>query len=242
MQNNNFKRFLVDEDEVIVDLDCLIFIDGFASFMSSKRISNDMYAVYTAVLNESYEIVVPFRKQILTKAQYENTDCKVLVVVYEGKKAIFQTKDYFYVINLQNIKFKKESYEYIPCDYINKFISYYNMGNGKIIAYEQETAYIYDVVNGKINGFICDYMEPSNRYKDCYEAFISLKQNGIITLMVRMMFDDNGNAKDAVFVNDSIIAYPLIDCFDDKDKLLKYCDDCYNEYINMGDMLCKTVS
>ena len=72
------------------------------------------------------------------------------VSVYKNNKAIYKVSDdLFYVIDLEKTEFIKKDNKIIPVNPLLKMVCYYGIDDKKIIVYEKDCAYLYDVINNK---------------------------------------------------------------------------------------------
>lgn len=232
------KEIRYQNYSIKIDLNNIIEIDGFIPIMSYKELEDNNYEVYTGVINKNFEVVVPIRREILSKSKLLDDELTINLMLFKSGNLIYQCSDNCYLIDLNNVRFNNE----VPNNYILKFLAYYNIGNGSIIVYNKDNSYIYDVYNKKEKGLIYDYIKPSNTFKDLYEAYFSKKENDVVTLSMSLLMNDDGIPADEIIVNNILKVYPLYEMYDEKQKLINYCDECYDLFLSQNGALCKKVN
>lgn len=239
LRNPVIKVIKYKDYEIKINLNDVIKIDGFIPVVSNKKINDSSYEVYTSVLDSNYNVVVPIRKEIISLQRIQDDDLTINIMLFKNGKSIYQTDEYCYLVDLNSVLFDEND---IPVNEIMKFRAYYSIGNGKVIVYNEDNSYLLDINNNKINGFVCDFIKPSTTFKDLYEVYFSKKENGILTLAMMMHMNDDGVPSEEVIVNNTLIVYPFYETFENKEELVKYCDDCYDEFIKTGGILCKQIN
>lgn len=234
----DIRKIIYDGCVIKIDFNRKISINGYIPIMSQTSLNNNKIKIMTGVIDENLNIVVPIRERIVSKDDLEKENFNINIYIYENGKALYETEDAVYLINLKTVKFNKEE-DCIPYGYYFKFKSVKDLGNGKIIAYLQDRSFIYDVLNNEIESLLFNFIKPSIDYKGYYDAFFK-KENGNATpLPIHFIIGNNFSISQEALLNEEVLA--LIPCFTNtKQEILRYCDDCYNTYCDfLEEGLCK---
>lgn len=220
-----------DGYKIKIDFNKKICIDGYIPIMASTILEDGKYEIMTGVIDENLNVIVPLRKKIVTKEELESLDIHINISIYKGNKALYELNDKVYLINLNTVKFNKENDDYIPTGYYFKFDHVKDMGNGLIIADIGNRAFLYDVINNRLESMLFNYIKPSNIYKGYYDAFFKKDNENVSPLLIHFLIDRDFLISEEALLNEEAAAIipPEIN---KKNELLKYCDDCYNLYCN----------
>lgn len=217
--------------KVNVDLNRTKSIDGYIPIMDVKELPNKMLEVMTAVLTEDLKLVVPFRKDVVDYDSFKSYKYNNEVNVYKNKKAIYKvSEEEFYVIDLENTKFVNIDGTIIPSNPLQSMVAYYGIDDKKIIMYSYDKACIYNVCNDKLISNVYEMIEPNYEMKNRYNAYYVIKNKYINPLYIQMMITDNGGIVNQAILNNEVLSYLPNSILGDKDKTIKYCDECYNSY------------
>ncbi len=233
----NMVDILYDDKIIKIDLKKAKFIDGYMPIISVKENTDETLDVTTTIIDEDLNVIVPIRTSKVSKESFKNYDFDNNVVVFKNKKAIYKVnKDEFYLINLKNVTFYEEEGKFIPSNSIFKMTGYYLIDSDKIIVYAPYFSYIYDVCNNVRKSMIYNFIEPSLNCENMYFAYYIDNENTYSKpLIIQMLIDDHGGIFNEALVNDSVLAV-LPNCIiGNKIKTIRYCDDCYNTYIETYD-------
>ncbi len=222
------------KDNIInVDLDNATIIDGYIPILYTNKIDEDKYAVITSVIKEDGTVLVPFRKSIATKDEVDNYLFDNDVSVYKNGKAIYKVSDsLFYVIDLEKTEFIKKDDKIIPVNPILKMVCYYGIDDKKIIVYEKECSYLYDVVNSKKIGPKYDFIKPYEGYDGGHLTYYVSNHNKYSKpLIISMSMTEDGGIYNQAILNHELTVILPINILGDKEKIINYCDSCYDDYI-----------
>ncbi len=222
------------QDNIInVNLDNATIVDGYILLLYTNKIDEDKYIVITSVIKEDGTVLVPFRKSIATKDEVDNYLFDNDVSVYNGGKAIYKVSDdLFYVIDLEKTEFIKKDDKIIPVNPILKMVCYYGIDDNKIIVYEKDSAYLYDVVNNKKISPKYDFIKPYEGYDGGHLTYyISNHSKYSKPLIISMSMTEDGGIYNQAILNHELTVILPINILGDKEKIISYCDSCYNNYI-----------
>ena len=197
------------QDNIInVDLDNATIIDGYIPILYTNKIGEDRYIVITSVIKEDGTVLVPFRKSIATKDEVDNYLFDNDISVYKNNKAIYKVSDdLFYVIDLEKTEFIKKDNKIIPVNPLLKMVCYYGIDDKKIIVYEKDCAYLYDVINNKRITPKYDFINPYEEYDNGYLAYYVSNNNKYSKPLILSF----GKSKKDLFVN--LIFFSFSCCF-----------------------------
>lgn len=222
------------QDNIInVDLDNATIIDGYIPILYTNKIGEDKYIVITSVIKEDGTVLVPFRKSIVTKDEVDNYLFDNDISVYKNNKAIYKVSDdLFYVIDLEKTEFIKKDNKIIPVNPLLKMVCYYGIDDKKIIVYEKDCAYLYDVINNKRITPKYDFINPYEEYDNGYLAYYVSNNNKYSKPLILSfgMTEDGGIYNQAILNHELTVILP-INILGDKEKMINYCDSCYDDYI-----------
>lgn len=217
--------------KVIINEENIINIDGFIPVYSVNELDDDKYEVITGVIDEQFNLIVPFRSTVATETEIEEFNLLNDVNVFKGGKAIYRVgENRFFLINLKEVKFRKEHNDYVPTNFEHAFIAYCALGDGKIIMYHNSSAYLYDVYNDNILSIRYDFIKESDE-EDSFEAYYMYDKNKYVNpLPICFKMDFDGNVLNEVLINNELIVIVPEKILYTENDLKKYCDDCYNSY------------
>ena len=155
------------------------------------------------------------------------------VSVYKNNKAIYKVSDdLFYVIDLEKTEFIKKDNKIIPVNPLLKMVCYYGIDDKKIIVYEKDCAYLYDVINNKRITPKYDFINPCEEYDNEYLAYYVSNNNKYSKPLILSfgMTEDGGIYNQAILNHELTVILP-INILGDKEKIINYCDSCYDDYI-----------
>lgn len=222
------------QDNIInVDLDNATIIDGYIPILYTNKIGEDKYIVITSVIKEDGTVLVPFRKSIATKDEVDNYLFDNDISVYKNNKTIYKVSDdLFYVIDLEKTEFIKKDNKIIPVNPLLKMVCYYGIDDKKIIVYEKDCAYLYDVINNKRITPKYDFINPCEEYDNEYLAYYVSNNNKYSKPLILSfgMTEDGGIYNQAILNHELTVILP-INILGDKEKIINYCDSCYDDYI-----------
>ena len=244
-KNNNILIFKDKDRDIVINLDDMEHVDNFINIYYYNKINNDNYEVITGVIKDKNKIVVPFRKRIVSKEAFLNLESKINVLLFNNGKALYETDEYCYIINLNDVAFNKKGNQLIPNKSIYKFPFCYGIDDDNLVMYlDNGTSFIYNVNNNKIKSFIYDHIEILSEDDCTFKALMEPKEGYITKYEVSCAIDNEGNIISELLINDAFnnafIAWPTKDSLKNKKSFIKYCDSCYDDYIkNRGDEICK---
>lgn len=238
-EKNNFKCYELKfgNIKVIINEENIINIDGFIPVYTVKELGEDKYEVITGVIDEQFNLIVPFRSAMATKQEIEEFNFLNDVNVFKGGKAIYRVgENRFFLINLKEVKFRKEEDDYVPINSELAFMAYCALGDGKIIMYHESSARLYDVYNDINLSIRYDFIKGSDDDENSFEAYYMYNENKYVNpLSICFKMDLDGNVLNEALINNELIAIVPKKILYDEDKLKKYCDDCYNSYFESMD-------
>lgn len=237
----DIRKIIYDGHVIKIDFNRKISIDGYIPIMVQTSLKNKKIKIMTGVIDENLNVIVPIREKVVSKSDFEKENFSINISIYEGSKALYETKDAVYLINLKTVRFKKEEDDYIPNGYYFKFKSVKEIGNGKIIVYLENKSFVYDVINNKIDSLIFNFIKPSINHKGYYDAFFEKTNDNVSPLLIHFIIDNNFWISQEAFLNEEVLA--VVPSFaNTKQEILKYCDDCYNTYCGfLEEGLCKVL-
>ena len=228
----NIKEIKLNNYSIIAHLEDLEFIDGYFQIMSVKEKDEEHYEVTTGVIDEEFNVVVPLRKEVVLKNDFNNYEYNNDVSLYSNKKIIYRLgKNEFYLIDLQDTCFELENNKYVPKKYLKKFSAYYGIDDEKIIMYFKDSACIYNVLENKPVSNMYDFIEKHEEYEDVYLAYCYSINKYSNPFLVQLEINSNFGIYQEAMVNEAFLTILPSSVLGDKNKIIKYCDDCYNYYI-----------
>lgn len=222
------------QDNIInINLDDAIIIDGYIPILYIKKIDEDKYIVITSVIKEDGTILAPFRKSVVTKDEVNNYLFDNDVSVYNGGKAIYKVSDdLFYVIDLEKTEFIKKDDKIIPVNPLLKMVCYYGIDDNKIIVYEKECSYLYDIINNKRISPKYDFIKPYEGYHGGHLTYYVSNHNKYSKpLIISMCMKQDGGIYNQAILNHELTVILPLNILGDKEKIINYCDSCYDDYI-----------
>lgn len=236
-EKDNIRIIDIDGVGIRIDLDNMYVFEDLIPVRCFDEISNNKYITYSVILNKNFEVVVPLRDELVSKEDINNFMFEKDILIYQGKKAIYFDKDACYLIDLNTVKFNKIGDDYKPSGYLLKAESVYNIGDGKVIFYLTEKAFIYDVVNNKFMSNIYDYINVAD---NLYIAYYFFENENINPTSISIYIDKDYNLIREAIIHDMIRV--LIPGRFNKKEIIKYADSCINEYYNsFKDEKCKRI-
>lgn len=227
------------QDNIInVDLDNATIIDGYIPILYTNKIGEDRYIVITSVIKEDGTVLVPFRKSIATKDEIDNYLFDNDISVYKNNKAIYKVSDdLFYVIDLEKTEFTKKDDKIIPVNPLLKMVCYYGIDDKKIIAYKKDCAYLYDIVNNNKISSNYDFIKPYEGYDGGHLTYYVLNHNKYSKpLIISMSMTEDGGIYNQAILNHELTVILPINILGDKEKIINYCDSCYDDYIESEEL------
>lgn len=227
------------QDNIInVDLDNATIIDGYIPILYTNKIGEDRYIVITSVIKEDGTVLVPFRKSIATKDEVDNYLFDNDISVYKNNKAIYKVSDdLFYVIDLEKTEFTKKNDKIIPVNSLLKMVCYYGIDDKKIIVYKKDYAYLYDIVNNNKISPNYDFIKPYEGYDGGHLTYYVLNHNKYSKpLIISMSMTEDGGIYNQAILNHELTVILPINILGDKEKIINYCDSCYDDYIESEEL------
>ena len=177
--------------------------------------------------------MVPFRKSIATKDEVDNYLFDNDISVYKNNKAIYKVSDdLFYVIDLEKTEFTKKNDKIIPVNPLLKMVCYYGIDDKKIIVYKKDYAYLYDIVNNNKISPNYDFIKPYEGYDGGHLTYYVLNHNKYSKpLIISMSMTEDGGIYNQAILNHELTVILPINILGDKEKIINYCDSCYDDYI-----------
>lgn len=236
----NYKTINIDGLEFNIDLNKVNSYFGYTPIMAMYK-ENENYIVYIALLDKDLKPVIPLRKEICTLEDINNNTLKYDIMIFDNNKVIYINDDYSYLINLKETNFIKENNLYVPDKYIIKFNALYSLGTDLIIVYNEDSSYLYDVSKEKRESKVYDYIKPTKK-PDVFLAYYLVKNKHFFPLFAEFEIEKNFKVNNRISLNDNIILYTDDETMNNKKKIIKYCDDAYNSYVeNKGNVKCKQI-
>ena len=227
------------QDNIInVDLDNATIIDGYIPILYINKIGEDRYIVITSVIKEDGTVLVPFRKSIATKDEVDNYLLDNDISVYKNNKAIYKVSDdLFYVIDLEKTEFTKKNDKIIPVNPLLKMVCYYGIDDEEIIVYKKDCAYLYDIVNNNKISPNYDFIKPYEGYDGGHLTYYVLNHNKYSKpLIISMSMTEDGGIYNQAILNHELTVILPINILGDKEKIINYCDSCYDDYIESEEL------
>lgn len=225
------KNIIIDAGkyELYIDEEDIVCIDGFIPVYYKEEINDNKKIIITGILDKDYKQKVPFRKEEIGIDEEENLTSDL----FNNGICAYRVYDDFYLIDLNNVSFVKQNNHYIPKNYIIKFKGFYSLDDKHFIIYEDSSAYLYDIINKKKLTFDCNYMQlkDENNINEIYGVLES--SNGYVSpYYIKLLFNLDGKINNEVMLNETLAAI-LPNDLKSKKELIKYCDDCYLEYLDI---------
>lgn len=193
----NFK-FMHKEHALTIPIssDDITFVDGY-SFLCF----NIEGYYYGGVINENFEVVVPFT------VEQEEEDFTV-TTIFKNHKAIYGIKnEKFYLIDLDTVQFKQINEELIPINYLMKLDAYDDLDDTKAMIYKDKDYFIFDVSNNKKLSINFQYLEQQQQKIYGYLSFIPEIYSS--ELVLRCKLNKEGQIQNPIYLgNVSIWLHP----------------------------------
>lgn len=233
VKKTNIVNIRYEGKNIKLDLSRSKFVDGYMPVISAQENSDGMLDVITTIINKNRDIVVPIRTQTVTKEDFNNYNFDNDVLVFENEKAIYKvSNNKFYLIDLENVKFDNENNKLIPSNPIFEMNDYKLINKNKIIAHTSYFSFIYDVCNNVKKSMFYDFIEADRDYKNMYSAYYFSDENKYSKpLIIHMLINDHGGICNEALLNEGVLAFIPNSIIGNKEKTIRYCDDCYNTYI-----------
>ena len=122
----NYKIIKIDDTEFKIDINRKGNYFGYTPIMAMTPTKDNNYVIYTTVLDEELNPVIPLRKEIVTYEELEKDETKYDIMLFDNNKAVYINNGYCYLINLKNTECEKIDDQYIPKNYILKCRARYN--------------------------------------------------------------------------------------------------------------------
>lgn len=235
------RKIYVDDYELELHLDRLTIVNGYIPIKIASDVNETSAYVITGVLDKNMNIVVPFRKKLVSKTDVSNGEIGINVNIFENDRAIYEFDNQFYVIDLKTTGFKKMENDFVPSGYYFKFDYFFNNGDGKIVGYYGDRAFIYNVINNKFESKIYNYIKQTENPK-YFVAYLKGKNDNIEPFYVSIIIGDDFYRSDVAMISGGNIVY-LPKSLKSNLEIKKYCDDCYNTICELikDDGPCKTL-
>lgn len=240
----NIINIRYEDKNIKLDLSRSKFVDGYMPVISAQENSDGMLDVITTIINKNRDIVVPIRTQTVTKEDFNNYNFDNDVLVFENKKAIYKVgKEEYYVIDLENTDFINKDNKQIPSNPIFEMNDYKLINKNKIIAHTSYYSFIYDVCNNVKKSMFYDFIEANKKYKNMYSAYYFSDENKYSNLLIiHMLINDHGGICNEALLNEGVLAFIPNSIIGNKEKTIRYCDDCYNTYIETNNKKGKIIN
>ena len=218
---NKKKEIVFDNYKATFDLDKVNIIDGYIAFLVGIEKDSGLFEVFTSILDEDLNFVIPLRKEIVSKVVMENEDYSNHAILFKNKRCFYLDKKSCYLVDLSDVKFTKQDDLYIPDKYIIKCDGIYDIGNGKVIVYnDNKKCYIYDVDNNYVSSNYYDAIVPSKEHDGMYDAYLFFKDKDNFEIQTKLLIDDEFDVDNEVEINGVINSY-LPSCVLADNELLK---------------------
>ncbi len=226
-------KVYLDDDFIEVKLKASDFICGFAPLFALKKNDDETVFITTMAVSKDLKVVVPPRGITIAKDDYENKKLDIGVKIFNNKKAIYTLKyGTYYVIDLDKVSFKKDDNNYVPINPILKLDGFAVINDDEIIAYLNNTAFLYNVAELKKESKIYDNISPSIKYDDLFSAFYYYRNNKYtFPLEINLLINNKKGILKQVMLNKTLAVFLPEEIIGNKEKTIKYCDDCYNSFI-----------
>lgn len=225
------KKLSVKNNDILA----FINIDSnkkFYEVYNVRKLSDDKIEVITGTCDSNKNGVIPFRKEIVTLEDYIDCTYNINIIYFNNDKALYETRDKRnYIIDLNNVKFKKEENDFIPINPIKQIYSCFIIDDENIIECELDGTRIYNVSNDKYLSLNYNFINFSETYDDSYDAFYILRNNKYSDpLILRLFLDKNFNLSNEVVINDLLVVYLNNEIIKDEHLIKKYCDNIFTDY------------
>lgn len=236
-KEEGFIKLSWQEFEVVINPNDIINIDGYIPILSTRNIDDNVIEVITAVIDEDYNLVVPFRKSIVSKEDFEKYNFDNEISVYKNKKAIYRVNENeFYVIDLEKVEFVYLEGVIMPKNPIKQMALYYGINDEKIIMYTKDQACMYDITQDKIISNIYNAIKPYEENEKLFLAYYLTDKNKYVNpLIIEMLITTDGGIVNEAILNKEISVVLPDNILGNKKKTIKYCNDCFNFYVEDKD-------
>ena len=237
----DYKTVNIDGMEFKIDINRKGNYFGYTPIMAMSQMEDNNYIIYTTILDEELNPVIPLRKEVCSFGDLEKGEAKYDVMLFDNDKCVYINDDYCYLINLKETEFEKKGSEYIPKNYILKFRALYNTATNIIIVYNETEAYLYNVDTEKKESKVYNYIKPTNE-PGIYLAYHLVKNKYFYPLYAELKIEKGNVIHKDVMLKGNIALYPSSDILNSKTKLIKYCDSFYNDFVEKKESIkCKTL-
>lgn len=202
-----------------------------------KDKGKDKKYVYTCVIDSKGNIIVPIREKLITDKELEDLNFETDIIVFPNNKAIYTHENHTYIIDLNEVYFDG----LMPLDYVLELTSAYITGTDTIIAYLNDKAFLYNVVNTEMESIVFDFIKPVEDDVNKFIGHIFFENKYVEPSMFTIEISKGYNMSKEIFINNELIA--LTDNNKTRSELIEYVDNCYNDYLENqeGDLGCKVL-
>ena len=235
MEHNGetYKNIIIDNIEFQINLDDVDYIFDYIPIRAVYPFEGEYYIVFTTILDKEFNPVIPLRKEIISLADLLEEQARYDILIFKNHKIIYINGEYAYLINLKETKFIEQDGEYIPNKYILKFNAVYNLGNGKIIVYDKNNSFIYNVDEEKKESKNYTFIKPSDT-PDVFVAHHFIKNKYFYPLFAELKIGYENKIYGELKLGENIFLTPPKSLLKSKTKLIRYCDSYYNDLVEKG--------
>lgn len=204
----------------------------FYPVLKTKELEDDKVLITTGLVDNKLNIIIPFRKEIISYDDYISDKNHIHIICFNNDKAVYEFMDgKYYVINLNNVKFKKVKNDFIPLNPIKQLYGLSVIDNENIIELSLQGCRVYNVSYDKYMSLNYDYIYFSKKYENYYDATYFLYENEYSNpLVVQLLLDNNFNINNSVIINGEFSLYLSDEVLKNEKYLKSYCDSAYNDY------------
>ena len=218
-----FEEVYIDNKKIMVDK--YRDYEGYKTIFQAEKIDDDNYNVITGMLDKNMNVIVPIREEVVSEDDYLGNYSKNVVMPLAGKKVLYGYDNNCYLIDLTNAKFDKNNK---PLNYIFKFKMVRVIDDENIIIYLPKKSFIYNTKENKFMSKIYNFIKTD---ENGFNAYLVNENNKYTKpLYIKIPMDYNLNLTNVALLDENVKVMIPKDILNDNNKIIKYCDDCYNSY------------
>ncbi len=253
MKKDEAKKICLDcfGSKVIIDVNDFMNEELVAPIAVEASFKDKTIGI-TGVVDDSLNVIVPFRMSEISHEEFDNLYFKNAVNVYKNYHAIYHAgDDDIYVIDLKTVTFKKEGNKIIPENYLIRMDSYNVINYDYIIVYKDVfksygESYIYNVSEAKKIGDTYNFVAVGEgEPRKFYAGFVTTNNEYIKPILV--MFEigpntgmpiDNKVLLGKRYLEGTLLSYEVKISLPkrivgNKKEVINYCDNYLNLYVKM---------